>query len=75
MEDSEERYCDLMVQIIFSRSGGDETVVHVVFESVVVPGIQGGKDVVHKPLHCGRTVCGAKGHDSGGIESFCGFQC
>jgi len=74
MKDSEEGHCDLMVQVVFSRAGGDEAIVHVILESVAIFGVQGGKDVVHELLHGGRAICWAKGHDSGGIEACCGFE-
>jgi hypothetical protein len=64
-----------MVQVIFFRASGNETVVHIVLESVVIPGVQGGKDVVYESLHHSWAVCGAKGNDSGGIESLCSFKC
>ena len=50
MKDSEEGDRYFVVQAIFSRTGGNETIIHVVLKLVVISGIQGGKDVVHEPL-------------------------
>jgi hypothetical protein len=36
MEDSEEGDCDFVVQIFFSRTGGDETIIYVILELMVI---------------------------------------
>jgi len=63
-----------VVQGLFSGASGDEAVIYVVLKSVVVFGIQGGKDVIHKVLHRGWAVCWAKGHYCWSIESLHGFE-